>query len=465
MDCEVPGSSERALCGSLTVYENREARSGRTIDLAVMVLPATGVDPRPDPVFLLAGGPGQAAIALAPAIDQILPSAVRRNRDIVLVDQRGTGGSGGLQCEIEDLDEILASLAFKLPAHRLRACRDGFDADLRLYTTPIAMDDLDDVREALGYERINLWGGSYGTRAALVYLRRHGERVRAAVLRGVAPTDATLPLFFARDAERALELLSAACGAEEACETAYPGFRADLEALLAHLRDTPAPVRAIHPLTQDTVDATITADALVGGIHLIQYGTPFSRHIPRIIDAALRGDYEPFLSVALPFAGLLIQQIHIGMFLSVVCTEDVPYVEPQAAEVEAEGTYVGDRFSLYMIQACEGWPVGELPENYREPTRSDVPVLVVSGDEDPVTPPSWGEEALRYLPNGAHLVIPRTGHFPTAPGCSADLIARFLEEGGDDGLDAACLNEILRPPFTIGAPPATAIGASGRPGG
>ncbi len=449
-ECPVPGMEKPGLCGTLRVFEDRDRRQGRTIDLAILVLPATGPDPAPDPLFLLAGGPGQAATVLAPVIDQIVPPAVRRSRDVVLVDQRGTGRSNGLQCPIEDLNEILEALAFEFSPERLRACRKAFDAYLTLYTTPMAMDDLDDVRTELGYSKINLWGGSYGTRAALVYMRRHPQQVRAAVLRGVAPTNTTLPLYFARDAQRALRLLTEACAATEACERSFPDPSADLESLLARLSVEPANVEAIHPLTQEPAEVRITAEAFAGGLRLIQYGTFFSRHIPRMVEAGLRGDFEPFLSVTLPFAGQLIQQIYIGMFLSVVCAEDIPYLDIEKAEAEAEGTYLGPSASRYMILACEEWPRGNLPGGYREPVRTNLPVLVVSGDEDPVTPPSWGEEISRYLPNAYHLVLPRTGHFPTAPGCSADLIADFLDRGSAEDIDPACLTEISRPPFAIG---------------
>lgn len=452
-ECPVPGAEKPGLCGTLRVFEDRELRQGRTIDLAILVLPATGPDPAPDPIFLLAGGPGQAATVLGPAIDQIIPPAVRRSRDVVLVDQRGTGRSNGLQCPIVDLDEILEALAFEFSPESLRACRKAFDADLTMYTTPLAMDDLDDVREELGYSKINLWGGSYGTRAALVYMRRHPQRVRAAVLRGVAPTNATLPLHFARDAQRALLLLTEACAAADACERSFPNTPGDLESLLARLSAKPANVEAIHPLTQEPTDARITAEAFAGGLRLLQYGTYFSRHIPRIVEAGLRGDFEPFLSLTMPFAGQLIQQIYIGMFLSVVCAEDVPYLNLEKAEAEAEGTYLSSSASRYMTLACEGWPRGDLPDGYREPVRANQPVLVVSGDEDPVTPPSWGEEVARYLPNAYQLVLPRTGHFPTAPGCSAELIAGFLDRGSAEGMDPACLEEIPRPPFVVSESP------------
>src|ERR1043166_848090 len=193
-----------AHCGTLSVYENRQARSGRRINLTVVLLPALSADSRPDPLFFLAGGPGQGAAKMAPLVRQALRS-VQRERDLVLVDQRGTGTSNPLDCR-NDNDSLRAiNESDEVALDRLRRCLAGYDADVRLYTTPIAMDDLDDVRAYLGYERINLYGGSYGTRAALVYLRQHADRVRSVVLDRVAPTARALPLFTARDAQHALD--------------------------------------------------------------------------------------------------------------------------------------------------------------------------------------------------------------------------------------------------------------------
>ena len=192
-----------AYCGSLKVYENRATKQGRQIDLNIVVLPALRSDAAPDPLFFLAGGPGQGAAKLAKVVREIF-RRVQSDRDIVLVDQRGTGKSNPLDCNSDD-DSLQAIMETNEQVlDRLKACQAKYDADLTLYTTPIAMDDLDDVRAFLGYDKINVYGGSYGTRAALVYMRQHGDRVRSAILDGVAPTNMRLPLYFPRDTQRAL---------------------------------------------------------------------------------------------------------------------------------------------------------------------------------------------------------------------------------------------------------------------
>src|SRR6187455_2828984 len=237
-----------ALCGTVTVFENRHTAIGRQIRLWVVVLPSLASTASDDPLFFLAGGPGQAAAQLASQIRGVFRQ-VQRTRDIVLVDQRGTGKSNPLNCRssASSLREMTEGSSAALA--RLRRCLEGYDADVRLYTTDIAMDDLDDVRAFLGYDRINLYGGSYGTRAALVYLRQHGEHVRTMILDGVAPTDMRLPLFVARDAQRSLDTWLGRCEAETRCREAYPNLQARVRTLLQRLETSPVRLRMVHPRT------------------------------------------------------------------------------------------------------------------------------------------------------------------------------------------------------------------------
>ncbi len=238
--CTLPNINEQLLCGKLTVYENRETRKGRKIDLNVVVLPALEQQNKQPPLFDLAGGPGVGA-TISAAFYATQGRAIRRNRDVVLVDQRGTGGSNLLQCDRsgkKPLDEMY-------PVNYVTECRKQLEriADLTQYTTPIAMDDLDDVRAWLGYDQINLIGTSYGTRAALVYLRQQPERVRSIILMGVAPTNTKLPMFHTRNAMRAIELLFSQCAADADCNTAYPRLRQTFEDVLAKLQKSPMRVK------------------------------------------------------------------------------------------------------------------------------------------------------------------------------------------------------------------------------
>ncbi len=257
-ECEPGNGPLDARCGAIPVFEDRSRASGRTIDLKVVVYPALNRDPQPDPLFVLAGGPGQSAAQLSSVFAGML-RAVRQDRDLVFVDQRGTGESNGLPCDMDTDDlESLSSTDFVIET--LRQCLEGYDADLRFYTTPVAMDDLDEVRAKLGYSSINLWGGSYGTRAALVYLRRHGEHVRSVVLDGAVPLAMKLPLSFPEDGQRALDLTFDACEMEDPCRKRFPDLRRKLAGLLDRLERQPIRVSVKHPRTGEDVDFEVQRD-------------------------------------------------------------------------------------------------------------------------------------------------------------------------------------------------------------
>src|SRR6202047_152304 len=229
--CALPDRGGKALCGTYEVFENRETRSGRKLSLRIVLLPATGPARAPDPVFFLSGGPGEGATESAP---ELVHSPMRTLRDLVFVDTRGTGGSDPLSCRIwgdgTRLDHIF-------PLDAAIACRDELQkkADLTRYTTAAAMDDVDEVRRHLGYGPVNLIGGSYGTYAAQVFLVRHPEAVRSVVLSGGAEARDPNPLYHARNAQHALELLARDCAAEPGCHVAFPRFQDELSTVLDRL--------------------------------------------------------------------------------------------------------------------------------------------------------------------------------------------------------------------------------------
>ena len=436
-----------ALCGSLSVYENREARSGRRISLNIVVLPSLAPEAAPDPLFFLAGGPGQGAAKMAPEIRDIFRPILRR-RDIVLVDQRGTGKSNPLECrnESNSLQQLTESDEVSLT--RLEKCLAGYDADVRFYTTPIAMDDLDDIRAYLGYDKVNLYGGSYGTRAALVYVRQHSGHVRSIVLDGVAPTDMRIPLFSARDAQRALDKLLADCEADEACRSGHPGLAARVRALLQRLNAQPVRVELMHPRTgireTTTIDARIVTNVLFGAL----YSPLTASLVPTLIDRAEQNDFQNLL--ALGFASETSNDnLSIGMQLSVLCSEDAARVSSEDVSRETAGTVFGTHLMHGQLQACEKWPRGTIDASYFEPVTSDVPALVLSGDVDPITPPGWGEEVAGHLKNARHITMPGTGHGVIGTACGQDLIKEFIDEASVANLDVSCVNRVRRPPFFL----------------
>jgi pimeloyl-ACP methyl ester carboxylesterase len=448
--CHLKGLSEVVECGTLEVFEDRAAQAGRRIALRVAVIPAVTATPDPDPLFILAGGPGQAATEIGPTILPFL-RRVRPRRDIVLVDQRGTGASNPLDCvdEAADPDDLQHLFSVIADPQLLTGCLARLDADPRLYTTPIAMDDLDDVRRALGYDTINLYGGSYGTRAALVYMRRHPEAVRSAVLDGAAPAAMKLPLHMAQDGERALRHALDDCAADERCHERFPDLEADLDNLLRRLARDPIPVRTRHPRTGAMVDLEISRDGFVSQLRAALYDPDVVSLLPLIVQRAAGGDFDPFIALGAAFTGGIADSISLGMFLSVVCAEDLPYISAAERSEALAGTFLGPVMLDAIEKSCAVWPAGELPPGYTDPVRSDHPVLILSGALDPATPPRWGEEVARHLSRARHVVAAGAAHNVLPRGCAADVVARFLEAGDAADLDLSCFDGSRRPPFFL----------------
>jgi pimeloyl-ACP methyl ester carboxylesterase len=453
--CTIDGVTGPVLCGDYAVWENRATRQGRKIALRIVVLPALGPDAAPDPVFEFAGGPGASATNEVRGWAQ--NRELRAHRDIVLVDQRGTGGSHRLDCKIpRDPADVQAYFEPTLPPAEVHRCRGELEpiADLAQYTTSIAADDLDEVRAWLGYDRINLNGGSYGTRAAQVYLRRHGDHVRSAVLIGVAAMDQYLPLFHARDGKHALDRVFDRCARTPACAAAFPDLRAEHERVLAGLDRERGRATVDSPVDHHPVEVTIPRDIFAEQIRFTLYSAGVAAATPYIIHRAAQGDFEPFARFAILWEPGFRKVLASGMNLSVTCAEDVPFITPAVVESAIAGTYLRGYRVLQQIAACRAWPRGEIPAGFHQPVRSDVPVLLVSGSYDPVTPPRFAGEVARQLPHAVELTIPEGHHGPGGlahPECFAGITARFFDRGAADGLDTSCVATMAPPPFVTDA--------------
>jgi pimeloyl-ACP methyl ester carboxylesterase len=444
--CKIDQGPTEAFCGTYSVFEDRSAKAGRQIGLKIVVAPALKRDPQPDPLFILEGGPGAGAATLA---TDVLPLFRRfqLDRDIVLIDQRGTGDSNPLNCEPEDRAQEDFSKIDDYPMERLRTCLAGFKADARLYTTAIAMDDIEEVRQYLGYGLINLWGGSYGTRAALVYLKRHENSVRSVVLDAVAPPDMRLPLFMARDGQRALDLMIEDCAKDAPCAKQFPRLRESVTTMFAHAAAKPH-ITFIHPRTGKSEEITISNRRVAFIVFSALYDPTITSLLPRLITDAAQGNYQGLL--ALGFATDLPKgAMSEGMFLSVVCAEDMPRIHADEVAREAKGRFLGTTFFDTKMKPCEFWPRGTVAEDFYEPVVSTKPVLVFSGADDPITPPSWGHHVAQYFKNSKHFVVPGAGHGSTSHGCVPQLISKFLDQASVRDLDPACLQSQHRPPFFV----------------
>ncbi|MDQ1613574.1 MAG: hypothetical protein QOG00_3505 [Pyrinomonadaceae bacterium] len=455
--CEVPGAregvKEQARCGTYEVFENRATKRGRKIALKIVVFPATGRDKAADPLFYIPGGPGSSATEDAPYIAQGY-AKIRERRDLVFVDQRGTGGSNPLNCELFNPADLSSYLGFYFPLDAVRKCREQLEqkADLKLYTTHLAMDDLDEVRAALGYEQINISGGSYGTRATQDYLKRHHRHVRAVVLQGISPTGQFMPRDFPQHTERALGGIVDECAADADCRAAFPDLRAEVKAVLERLLRGAVAVELKHQQTGVATRVELTRDLVGEAIRYMLYQSGAASRIPLFIHTAAQGNYAPLAESALFYRRQIVATGSNGMYLSVTCAEDLPWIEPGAGERNATNTFLGDYRLRQQRAACALWPRADIPKGYAEPTRADVPALILTGQWDPVTPPVYGDTAAKYLPNSLHLVVPHGGHgFGGLDGldCIQNLTADFINRGTTKGLDTSCVKNIRRRGFQM----------------
>ncbi|HEX4440087.1 MAG TPA: alpha/beta fold hydrolase [Thermoanaerobaculia bacterium] len=452
--CDVPGLPGKARCGTYEVWENREARSGRRIPLKVVVVPATGPDRASDPFTFFHGGPGAAATDVAPDLAHAYAKILER-RDILLVDQRGTGGSHPLNCEIfQPPGGLQAALGAFFPLEAVRQCRATLekDADLELYTTSIAMDDIDDVRAALGYDRLNILGGSYGTRAAQVYMRRHPEHVRTVILEGVVPMDDKLPLHIPPGAERALRGVLGECAQDAACHAAFPRLEEESRAVWATLARGPVTARVLNPNTGEPVDVSLSRDLGAEGVRYMLYSSSASGEVPAVLHQAFLGDYTAMAERAITGRVQIVASGSIGMYLSATCAEDVPWIDPKEAARLAAGTFIGDYRYVQQRAACGLWPRGNIPKGFLEPVDTPVPVLLLSGMWDPATPPSDAEKVARHLPKKLNVVVPHGAHgFDGLEGaeCVTNLEIEFVGRGSLEGLSTACVDKIRRRPFRV----------------
>ncbi|HEX2734886.1 MAG TPA: alpha/beta fold hydrolase [Polyangiaceae bacterium] len=457
--CTLADGSVEAECGSLSVPEDESKPEGRMLSLNLAVIEALAARPKADPLVIFAGGPGQAATESGAFIARAL-SRVRRYRDIVLVDQRGTGKSHALLCPDDGDVALERRFDRELDVNDVRQCLAKLDADPSRYTTPAALADLTRVLDALGYQRVNLWGGSYGTRVALAFAQQFPERTRRMVLDGAAPTDIELPLFVGRDAERALGRLYADCASDPRCHSAFPRGRDSLDQILARLRSGPEQATLTHPRTGQKVTIPIHYEGFVAGLRSLLYVPQMTALLPLMMAQAEQHEWGAFVTAVLTLSDSMGETpIPLGMFLSVVCSEDVVQISDADVVNNTRDNFFGRAWLDDIRRICEFWPKAKLDPHYFEPFTGDTPSLVLSGAEDPVLPPSWGELVAGRLAHAKHVVVPGMGHGVTSVGCIPERIAEFIEGDQDvSELDFECAERVHRPPFFTSAAGPMALG-------
>lgn len=463
--CRVEGLPNELQCGFVKRPLDPSHPEGVQIDVHYLVVPAMARNKQLDPVLMLAGGPGQSAIGVAPAV---LPRFTRLNyrRDLVFIDQRGTGKSAPLQCDDDSKLPVAQALDPAAQARRLEQCRSALmrlpHGDLRFYTTTLAMQDFEAVRKQLGAPQWNLFGASYGTRAALEYRRQFPDKVRRTVLDGVAPPDMVLPASFSTDGQAALDASLRSCEADTVCKLQFPQLRQQWATVLQGL---PREVTVNHPVTGLPERFTLTRDLLLRSVRMPLYVPMLTSALPAAIDAASQGRFEGLLGLGGAMGTRKGMRLAMGMHFSVVCAEDVPRLN---TALDKPGADFGTADAALYAQACENWPRGAVPPEFYTVGASRSPVLVLSGGADPATPPRHGERVASAL--GAqdksmvqHIVVPQAGHGVAAVGCMNEVVFRFIDAKQDSAAlpqDASCATKIPRPGVFLPAQPGT-TGAAG----
>ena len=440
--CRVAGLDEPLRCATIEVPENRAATGSRTIPLRVVLLPSRApAGAARQALFYLVGGPGLAASTLADLV-ATAHATTRATHDIVLIDQRGTGGSNALRCDLYgDEGDVATYLGPQFPVEGVRACaaRLARKADLTQYTTTAAADDLEAVRAWLDLPRIDLDASAYGTRVALEYLARYSQHVRSVVLQGAIPRNASLARTAAPDAQSALDRVFADCAADPFCRTSFPALRRELSALLARLDRGPLSVHVQHPRSKDSVALALTRDVFVDRLRIMLYSTRLSRRIPIVLHRAHEGDWTPFVTLAYELSRVVFDQVDAGAHLSAACADDL------SPASDTRGTFLGDyRLRMYR-EACAVWPHARR-SGVDESTPARVPALLLVGALDPATPPRFAEAVARDLPNARVVVVPGMAH-AGADRCVEELVAQFIRQGTIQGIDTGCVSSIQAPSF------------------
>lgn len=426
--------------------------NGSELELFVAKIPALRATPEPDPLVLIAGGPGQSAVEMAVLMQAAL-TPVLMTRDVIAIDQRGTGRSAPLKCEAEDESARPDGTRPEMIREAMRRCLESLPYDPRLFTTSVAVRDLDTVREALGVTRWNLYGVSYGTRVAMHYLRRYPDRARAVVLDGVVHEKRILGPDIALRSQETLDAVFERCRRSSSCREALGDLSAKLGTLLERLGRGAMPTVLIDPVTGAPKNVKFSLDDLRVALRLFAYRSETQAMIPLLIQqAADRENYAPLAIQARAIVDELDRQFAIGMQNSVTCSEDVPGIVDSAALRESlDQTYLGADTLRALLATCEVWPAGFVDDDLRELVRSDVPVLALSGELDPITPPRDVDGLIKRLTRGRHIVVPGAGHGVVASGCLPRLVDEFLDAGDAKALETGCVDRIKAFPFVVDA--------------
>ena len=452
-DCRIsagPGSpSLAARCGELPRPLDPDNPDAGTIRLKVAVVPSLSLEPATDAFVPIAGGPGASSIRFYAAWAGAF-ARVRQDRDILLVDQRGTGESAPMSCDVED-DLVDTEFTSEGALQVVRECLDALPHDPRFFTTSIAVRDLEAVRVALGYASLNLYGSSYGTRVAQHFARRYPEATRTIIVDGVVPPQVPLGPEIATESQRALDRVLDRCAGDPACGERFPDLRQDFERLQATLASAPVPVTVPDPVTGAPESFEFSSQHMAVAIRLLLYDARSIALIPLVITEAAAGNYGPLAAQFMLTAGSLDDALNIGMHNAVMCTEDIPFIDFAAIDQAAvEASYLGPLQLDAIRTMCSIWPQGPMDADLLTPLATDIPVLLLSGDADPITPPRYAELAAVDLDRAWLLTGTNQGHGLGTVGCMPRVISGFVAAKALEAGAADCLGDAFAMPFFLG---------------
>jgi pimeloyl-ACP methyl ester carboxylesterase len=421
---------------------------GVEIELRVVVVPALNLTPEPDPVVPIAGGPGQGSVQFYASYSWAFEE-VRRNRDILLIDQRGTGESASMDCEFDD-DLVEGEYSTELTIQYTKECLLQLPYDARFFTTSVAVTDIEAVRVALGYPALNLYGVSYGTRVAQHFARRYPDSTRTIIIDGVVPPQIALGTEIATESQRAVDTILARCREDESCYERFPNVAENFKNIVANLREAPVLISVPHPSTGRPEEIRFGATELATAIRLLAYHPNTIALMPLLIHEASNGNYVPLGSQFMMTMISMMDALSLGMHNAVMCAEDVPFYDRETINHEAlAASYMG-AFQLDALEAiCSVWPAGPVDDDMKQPLVSALPVLLLSGEADPITPPRYADLAAVGLTNSLRLIGKHQGHGQLGVGCTPRLIADFIEAADPNGVDASCLDRSFVMPFFL----------------
>jgi pimeloyl-ACP methyl ester carboxylesterase len=437
-NCHLKGIKSQVQCGKLQVPENYSLPNGEKISVNFAVLPAIDSSQNKTPLMFLAGGPGQASVELAAHIFKTF-GEIKKSHDIILVDQRGTGESHPLECDENSVKNVYEIIPEDFSAQEIKDCIAQFKGDLSQYNSENAIRDFDAVRHALGHEKINIYGGSYGTRAGLVYMRMFPDSLKSVVLDSVGPIEVPIGTF-GKSAARSFNALLENCQEDESCHSAYPKLAEEFQAVVTRLERAPAKLVIDHPRLGSKTDFVLSRSKFISNLRMQLYSMQTRTLIPLVIHQAYLGNYQPMVGLISMSEGGM--GMYVGLTLNIVCNEDLPKITAEMFKADAENNFGGNDSHNAWLQACPLWPKYSVNDEFYNSVTANIPTLILSGDLDPVTPPSNGEKSAKTIPNSHHIVSKNSAHIVASTPCAIDIVNEFLETQNPKELDETCLSEL-----------------------